>query len=745
MNSNNAHPFLQGSREEISNEKMNLIQGQIPKDIGGFAYVVCQMGNVNSQGLPFKKKEPNGEHNPDFQSPIMNGDGFVYKFDFSKKEGVNLTSRLMKTPCFYADKATGVLGEARKDPKYKGFHFNNLGIARLSMKLGSRNFLNTAFLPVHFNTDDNPSLLVTDDVARPFKLDPKTMELGTPIGTTFDWTSSMPPKLKFPFALTETTAHPSWDPLTKEFFSFNFSKSTNTQLHKSFISKFLFSGNKELAKKLKVIAEQYENHESEEQAIKDIKALLERHEQSENPFIRFFQKIWTVIKKVLGWIFNAISTLMGLSTPDRVYLMRSLDGVHMQKWRLKDQRGKDLIINQCLHQTIITKNHIIFVDASFKFALELLFNNPFPNEPWLDEFIRKITAKTMLPYTNLWYIKRADIDKDKTTATAYQLDEPLPYECIHFAADYDDSNGIRMYTIHNNSVCMAEWLRPYDKSFYSKKAIEDYLVSYFAVCPLSVGRTGQFIIDTEKNVFSSSIILREPGNLPEVKDLPTKGIDKSIGPNTWGLGLLVYKNQYSPTKVVDKIKTLYYISLGALPETLSQFVYDLYENYPWREMPKDEMLAYIKETIPQCLFSVSSDTMTIKDSWVFEKSEHLCSIQYINSDNDEDDEEDNGYLLISVKTGDTIDLSGKFRSEIWLFKANSISDGPVCKLAHPKFIFASTLHSCWLKNDTEVVSGQNINIREDYTAYINHLLKENTAKKEKMLDFFDTYVFPNYD
>jgi carotenoid cleavage dioxygenase-like enzyme len=744
MKSNNTHPYLKGIREEINNEKMNLIEGQIPKDIGGFAYVVCQMGNVNSQGLPFKKKEPDGSHNPDFQSPIMNGDGFVYKFDFSKSDEARITSKLMKTPCYFADKATGALGEATKDPQYKGFHFNNMGIARLSMQLGARNFLNTAFLPVHFETDDNPSLLVTDDMARPFKLDPKTVELGTPIGTNFDWTSSMPPKLQFPFALTETTAHPCWDPLTKEFFSFNYSKSTNTELHKNYISKFLFSKNPGLTKKLKEIAEHYEDHQSEEKAIKDIHALLDKHEQSKSPIRRFFQRVWSGLKKILGWIMNFGSSLLGFSTPDRVFLIRSMDGVHLQKWRLKNQRGKDIIINQCMHQTIITQNHLVFVDASFKFALELFFNNPFPKEPWLDEFIRKISSKTMLPFTNLWYIKRSEIDLNKETVTAYQLDEPLPYECIHFTADYDDSEGIKLYTIHNNSVCMAEWLRPYDTSFYSKKAIEEYLVSYFAICPLSVGRTGQFVIDTNTNTFASKIILREPGNLPSVKDLPTKGIDSSIGANTWGLGLLAYKNHGSPTKVVPKIKTLYYISLGAIPETLSQFVFDLYENYPWREMPIEDMLAYIKETIPQCIFSVSADTMTIKDSYVFNKNEHLSSIQYINSDND-DGEEDNGYVLLSVKTGDTLDLSGKFQSEIWLFKANSLSDGPVCKLAHPKFIFVYTLHSCWLNNDSKVVSGQQINIKEDYTSYINELFKENVEKKEKMLSFFNTYVFPNYE
>lgn len=743
MTTKQTFPFLTGSRIEIDDEPMQVIEGAIPDDISGFVYIVCQMGNVNSNGLPFKKHEPNGEPNPDFQSPIMNGDGFVYKLNFSNQKKVNISSRIMKPPSYYADLATGFDGPAHKDPRFEGFHFKNLGISRLSFKLGSRNFLNTAFLPVHFKTDSTPSLLVTDDVARPFKLNAKTMELDTAIGENSDWKSSMPPKLKFPFPLTETTAHPSWDPITKEFFSFNFSKSTYTQLHVNFVAKFLFSGNRNIAAKLKAIAKNYEHHGSEKKAIKEIKDMLKKHERSENIIIRILQVLFGFLKTIFGPIFRLISKILGLSTPDRVFLMKSVDGVNFAKWRVLNQKGKDLAINQCMHQTMITKNYIVFVDASFKFALELLFNNPFPRHPDIEKFIRTVTAKTMLPFTNLWYIKRADINKNKKTVVAFQLDEPLPYECIHFAADYEDGDGINLFTIHNNSVCMAEWLRPYDISFFTQKPIPDHLVSYFAVCPMAVGRTARFVIDPTRNTFSSKIILKEPGNLPKVEELNEKGIDQTIGANTWGLGMLVYKDQYSPTKVVNKIKTLYYLSLGAIPETLSQFIFDLYKDYPWREMELDEMLAYIKQTVPQSLFSVDASTMKIKDSWVFAKNEHLCSIQYVNSDN-EIEREDKGYILVSVKVGTGITLEGEFTSEIWLFKANNLKKGPVCKLTNAKFVFASTLHSCWLDEDYNVVSGEKIDVREDYSAYIKAVFAKEEEKKETMLAFFEEFVFPHF-
>lgn len=733
--------FLDGSREELQDIALQILEGEVPSPLKGFVFMVAQMGNVNSKGLPFAKTFPDGRPNPDYQSPILNGDGLVYKFSFADGQA-KLTTRLMKPPCYYADEATRQDGPATA--AYAHFSFKNMGIGRLSFKLGSRNFLNTAFLPVWFKNDDAPSLLVTDDVARPFKMDPKSMNLLTPIGKNLEWHSAMPSVMKLPFPLTQSTAHPSWDPLTKEFFSVNYLKSFETEATTAHISKLLLSTDSPAHKALEEAAKRFEQHGSEEKAIEEVKKIL-AGEQKRNFLPRLLHQITSFFSKI-GWaIFNFVSKISGGYTPDRVYLFRFGGTGEMEKWQLVDEQGNDLKIRQCMHQTYMTEHYIVFMDASFKFGFELLFNNPVPSNPGLDRFFRAISAKKMEPFTNLWLVKRKDLDLKKEKITVISMKEPLPYECIHFSAEYDDGDGVTLYTIHNNTACMAEWIRPYDTSPYDGASMHEDLIGYFAVCPLAIGRTGKFVIDPAKATFKSTTILREPGNLPPVKSIH-KDTVKKIGANTWGLGLLTHRDQYSPDVANRKIKNLYYLSLGARRENLTQFVFDLYKDYPWREIPLNDMLAYIDAGVPQCVLRVDTADMKITDSWTFDQKDYLYSIQFVPASiaTPTVEKDQDGYLFLTMKVGLPSENKRRYRAEIWIFKAWDLAAGPVCKLAHPKLIFPATLHTCYLPTDQSVQSGYSVNIKDDYTETIESLFKHDKKRKKEMTGFFNEYIFPHF-
>lgn len=69
----------------------------------------------------------------------MNGDGFLIQVDIANSSDPRVKTKLMKTPCFYADEATKA---GTKHHGLMGFH--NMGITRMSMVLGGRNQLNTA-------------------------------------------------------------------------------------------------------------------------------------------------------------------------------------------------------------------------------------------------------------------------------------------------------------------------------------------------------------------------------------------------------------------------------------------------------------------------------------------------------------------------------------------------------------------------------------------------------------------------
>jgi len=175
---------------------LNVISGRLPTDLLGHAFTIA----------------PVPERDGTF---VFSGDGVVYRFDFGASK-VGLKSRLMKTPCWYADKATR--GTAA------GFKNLNFGPARSSFDLGARNQANTAFAPM-----GNDRLLVTYDAGRPFEIDPVSLEVATAVG----WNSEWRPGLKIPaalrgmvmgsvFPMTQTSAHPYYDPFTREMFLLNF-------------------------------------------------------------------------------------------------------------------------------------------------------------------------------------------------------------------------------------------------------------------------------------------------------------------------------------------------------------------------------------------------------------------------------------------------------------------------------------------------------------------------------------------
>ncbi|MFN9800584.1 MAG: lignostilbene-alpha,beta-dioxygenase, partial [Bacteroidota bacterium] len=142
-----------------------MTEGELPKDLTGYVFALVQAGSVNNE-LPIPKYLPDGSINPEFGTPLMNGDGMLYRFDFSTPGKVELTTRLMKPPCFYADLALA------RGTTWNGIAgFSSFGISRMNLLMGFRNELNTAFVPTWFKNAGAPYGLLTYDVGRHYALD----------------------------------------------------------------------------------------------------------------------------------------------------------------------------------------------------------------------------------------------------------------------------------------------------------------------------------------------------------------------------------------------------------------------------------------------------------------------------------------------------------------------------------------------------------------------------------------------
>ena len=97
--------FSTASRKEID-ITLQVIEGEIPGDIYGYVFLNSAAGTVNSNGLPFPETSPDNTPNQEFGSALINGDGMMYRFDFSLPGKIGVKTGLFRTPCYYADEAT---------------------------------------------------------------------------------------------------------------------------------------------------------------------------------------------------------------------------------------------------------------------------------------------------------------------------------------------------------------------------------------------------------------------------------------------------------------------------------------------------------------------------------------------------------------------------------------------------------------------------------------------------------------
>src|SRR4051794_29957225 len=60
---------------------LEVYEGHLPSALHGIFYTVYPVGSVNSGGLPFPQQS-GGKYNPEYSTPIMNGDGYIVSIAF---------------------------------------------------------------------------------------------------------------------------------------------------------------------------------------------------------------------------------------------------------------------------------------------------------------------------------------------------------------------------------------------------------------------------------------------------------------------------------------------------------------------------------------------------------------------------------------------------------------------------------------------------------------------------------------
>lgn len=629
--------------------------GPVPKDLYGHLFVNTAAGTVRSGGLPFGEKDPES-------TTILGGDAYMMRFDF-QDGAVSLKSRLLRTPCFLFDELT------KDDPKYKLYRFFNHGILRFNWLMGARNMNNTAFYPLPepgADRDDPCRMLATWDAGRPWEIDPETLEAKTPVGRRDEWTAEA--LGTHPFPTTFSTAHPQWDAEKGELFTCNYGKGMDALARTIPIVQTAFL--------MREMARRRRTELLTAIGLKRVVAYQERRRAAADRARTTLQDATSS-----GWI------------PQRFTHVLRWDGKNdVQRFQLINQHGGSVGIEETVHQMAVTRNFVILLDTGFKVGLDALYGDPFPFLPdAVAGAFKFLTTRPVTPYSTFHIVRREDMDEaleqwNRKTDREKKLDRTpdvrcktvrVPSAACHFVADFeDDGHKVILHVAHSDATDVGEWVRSGAKSAYTGQPVDPKLHGLPGVNAIDTNRVARYTVDVDwSRVVDTRVMSRNPF--------------------TWTVALYAERSAGLPVNFSERVKSIYWNSIGFFPELATRELKEMYEDYIHRATPIDEIMQMPESGgRPSTVFRVDTATNSIVDDFILPPGFVCSSPQFVPRKGGDPASDTDGYLTIMVFPPD--EGGGEATPELWVFDAAKLCDGPVCMLNHPSFKVGFTIHSAWL-------------------------------------------------
>lgn len=717
------YPLNFGSREELELD-LEVIEGELPTDLDGYIFVNSTAGTVN-YATPAPENWPDGGPCEEYGATVLNGDGLLYRFDFSRAGSVRLKSKLLKTACYYADAAT----RYGTDHYENGLHFTSQGLSRTHRDLGTRNQVNTAIVPFRFQPDAPPHLSVTFDAGRPYLIDPLSLEIVTPIGSQPEWLQNFPDEMQQVFPMIYATAHPCFDPYTLDYYAVNYQKSLLNLISN-------VDWDQRLAKATNFLLNELQSFANWVLGQKLSPGDLVNAFRRFVPFLS--DKHSTQHKKEFSDHYQVPNALPVISKLRLVHWK----GGKMNSWNVIDAKtGANLSIDQTMHQMDLTEDYILISDSTQKFAMDLLMSLPFGHHDQLNRLIRQMTTHTIRSTTPCYIIRRADLKEDASEVRAVRFE--LPHETIHFSLDYRNPNDhITLYAGHNSAICAGEWVRPFDRlAVDPEQAPPPERIGSMATSVMDISRVGKHVIEgTDGELLSSRVIHRKGFQEDRVADLS--------GPHTWGAGLATFRGQYNAKEKPDQIRQIYQQFDGLDADVLTQFIYQLYASYNEEHglVSAEKLLEYHRHGVPGCLCRLDTETMQLADHYANQPHEKLQSLQFIprqRNDSPEDlEKEMDGYIAALFMVADPTGSVSGYSRQLYLFDAADLVAGPVCKMSHDKLAWSLTIHSTYCDEIAAPSLDYQVDIPEDYNWVLDRFV--DADKQKRLRDFLEQEVYPHY-
>ena len=660
--------------------------GPIPAELYGHLFVNSAAGTIESKGLPLRGSEI---------TTILAGDAYMMRFDLDGAKGkVTVKTRLLRTPCFYMDEITA----ERDDLKF--YRFSNHGILRFNWLLGARNMNNTAFYPLPSRDQklsDPCRLMVTWDAGRPWEIDPITLEPKTPIGTRKEWVAEA--FGTHPFPVTFGTAHPQWDSKTQELFTINYGKGIDALMRtvpimdymgrmKSFVSQRMIEimFNMGLGR---VAAARI--------AIGNFLDAERTNIQDASP-AGFLPQRFTYLMRWDGkgemQRFQLVKRVEPNPELESMSLIARLLGKKMREDAKKGHLGASIAINETAHQMCVTKNFVVLLDTGFKVGLDALYGDPLPFLPGLRGLFKTVTTRAVTPYSTFHIVRRDDLDESLARWSAKTDDERredrtpdveavtvrVPSAACHFVADYeDDGHTVHLHVAHSDATDVGEWVREGAVSPYTDSPIHEDYFGLPGISAIDTNRLAKYVVDVDNHRVMDTAVM-------------------SKNPFTWTVALYAEQTAGIPTNFSNKVKSLYWNSMGFFPELATSEMRELYNDYIHRSTPLAE-IDNMPDTggRPSTLLRMDTDRHQIADHFILPPGFVCSSPQFLprTTRRTSVPEDQDGFLSAIVFVPDE---AGKPRSvpELWIFDGADLGKGPLCMLRSPRLSVGFTIHSAWL-------------------------------------------------
>jgi hypothetical protein len=405
-----------------------------------------------------------------------------------------------------------------------------------------------------------------------------------------------------------------------------------------------------------------------------------------------------------------------------------------------DERGEPIRILQTMHQIGVTRDYVVLMDTSLKFGLEQILDRPIPLSRTFQRAFRSLLTRPQNPFTTLFLIPRdrliADPEDSGTTGGPKPVRDvaarriTLPLETGHFLVDYENPDGrVTLHLAHQCATDVSEWISRSDVSAIDGRPLPVELEGMIAVGAMDLGRLGRYVIDGRQGTLLESQVLAD-------------------GRRTWGVGLYTSRDaEISPpnraaTSPPGSVRSIYWQSLGFWPDLLPAFIHRLYEDYPHRLEPLENLWPIPEQGRgrPSSLFRVDTASMTIADAYDFPVLDEargdwdghvVNSPQFVpRSPAGTGAEDTDGYLVCTV--------IAEGRKELWIFDGADLAAGPLCRLGHPEFSPGYTIHTTWLASIEPRRADYRIAPRQDYEPL---LAREGPATRR----LFEEEVFPHFE